>query len=549
MSDPAMMRQQLRADLEAIDRLSEEAKAAEREELRARIALDDAAAAYSRVHLRVQDLHFRRSSLCQSVDATMRALNTLATFPAELLSHIFVYATGPSAGDDWRTVVDAEGPSCCIVDTSRAAIPWRLGAVCNHWRAVMLSTAAAWSYIGIAFAVEDDATAMNSRSKARALAAAERSRCALLDVVLESPDSLDSMDPDFNDEAQDLLEREHLFFDGIFEFLHVAMTRVRSLRASVRHRVPQAIATPWFSPTREKLLSLLRTPAEHLVDLRVSLLMSGGEDSLPENKYWHSFPATPMPLFLPVAPKLQYLELRHIPVVCRQPHPGLPSLERISLARPHMYVTHLHEMLSLAPSLQHVRLNVRTALHLAAASTVSPLPARTVTTLHLSAGESFNVLEDGARLFPNLSELHIANLADLSISESLAQRLTTLRLWGRLNVHDDVETLRQLKSIEHAAFRGGTMHDDLFFEPFCATEDPMWPQLKTLEFTCVNLLSVECDGLLRLVRARNSGRTQETPASSPPCPLEHVSFDALSIPAWVAVQIRAILPIRDPLPG
>lgn len=163
---------------------------------------------------------------------------------------------------------------------------------------------------------------------------------------------------------------------------------------------------------------------------------------------------------------------------------------------------------------------------------------RSLTKVEFADYSSFGLLENGAELLPNLSDLHICLLDDLSVSAALARNLTRLRVRYQEGLDEYVDTLRQLVNVTRADFWQGSMRDDVFFAPFFDADAPMWPRLATLKLNGVVTDSTDRDSVLRLVQARNCG-ARPNPLVRP---LKNVDYDDVSVPSWIDVQIRAILP-------
>ncbi|EJD48681.1 hypothetical protein AURDEDRAFT_162138 [Auricularia subglabra TFB-10046 SS5] len=541
MSDKASMRKRLLADVAALEDLSAEIEDVEAAQAKAQVAFDEAKAALARADTQVANVHLREKLLKRSVRMLSRSLSTLSTFPFELLSMIFAYANTESernskaGGEDYAPPIG--------LDMDRVLLPWSLGAVCRHWRAAVDSTPEAWSFIGISHCKRSASPQANADCIWRLSQSLEKSGAALLDVVFTSSHLW------AEDDSKDFATLEHSLVINTFDLLTENMARIRTLGISLAPFVPRSRSEPLSSfwlEIRGAIVELLRTPSPALVDARIQIVdRPRAVEAEPAEEYWHQFPDDPLPLFLPAAPKLRYLLLDQIPVAFRRPHVGLPSLERIRITQYWMFTVHVADMLALAPKLQHLELDVRDALSVTGI-TPNFEPCHNLHTLVTTRKQrqTFGLLAGGARFLPKLSSLSISNVAELDISESFARRLTTLRLSHTSNLHEHLETLRQLTCIERAGLSYVTVQDDVFFDAFCEPVDPMWPKLKTLMLRVVNALTVEQDGILRLVRARNGKDDGAAALSSSVSPLEDLDFDSYSVPSWVAVQVREILPER-----
>ncbi|EJD48661.1 hypothetical protein AURDEDRAFT_183240 [Auricularia subglabra TFB-10046 SS5] len=524
MSTAEQMRQRLWDELRELDSLANEVAA-----VRAQEAL--ALAAAQAAKLRLSELQQRRAAVVKDTKSIMRMLNTVADFPFELLSLIFTYANttcdfGAGDPEDFSPAMQ--------IDVARCTLPLRLGLVCRRWRAALLSTPAVWGYVGISFDAAGKAGFGRAFYVEDLLA---KSGSSPLDVVI-----CYQLSPGSNSEEADRLvlnQEEH--FRRIVCLLQMNMGRIRSLHVTARQRnVPLEVTLPEITRVRTKVLDLLRTPAPSLVDLRIQFPCAFRLDEEPAagsiESYWHGAPDKTMPLFLPFSPKLRNMRLGHVPVVCRRPHPGLPSLERVSISQRPIYEAHVVDLLAASPNLQYLNIDVSEVLQSPQMPVVRTSMPR-LSKVHFGDYPTFGLLANGAALLPSLSELHVGGgLGDISVSDNLARNLTRLHISWEDGLEEHVETLRRLSNIAHAEFWQGSMRDDLFFAPFFDAEAPMWPRLETLKLNAVVTDSAERDSLLRLIQARNCGTNPSVR------PLKNVDYDNVPVPSWIDVQIRAILP-------
>lgn len=532
MFSPSVLRKRLRGNLEELYALVDDLPNAEEEEERA-------VAALARARLRVLTLRRRLEFLKSDSKAITLELNTIATFPPELLSMVFAFA---NTQNDFYAREGDRFLRPYRVDHDRVALPWRLGLVCRHWREAVLASPAAWNYIGISYKLHPvfspGAHGPYSSPLSSLYTCLEHSGSVPLHVVIASNggdgrgERLDS----------DLMD-DHGFFHPRFQVLQEHIHRIRSLHVygvTLLQRDPR-----WYGShvtMYRGLLDLLRAPMASLVELRIHMY-APKQNPPTSTDFWEGFPARPFPLLLPDAPKLRELSVEGAPVICRRPHPGLPSLKTLLYRLRSMFDVHLHDMLAIAPNLERLSLEVDEFLAVADPIPGGFQPAPQVKTLEIPSGQYFGLLADGARLLPNLSRLLLYDFDELVITPALARRLTRLDIVEQEDLHEHIGLLRQLTNVEHVEFGDNvTMRDDLFFAPFCDPDDPMWPKLRVIVFNAAELLSVDKDGVLAVLRARNFAR-DEGPARDGqviPCPIEEI--DAESLPEWVAMQVRAILP-------
>ncbi|EJD48667.1 hypothetical protein AURDEDRAFT_122636 [Auricularia subglabra TFB-10046 SS5] len=252
--------------------------------------------------LRLSKLQQRRDAVVNDTKSIMRELNTLATFPVELLSLIFTYANttydfGPRDRDGLLPAAK--------IDVLRRALPLRLGLVCRQWRSALLGTPAAWSYVGVLF---DAGGTTGFRHALYVQETLKRSGSSPLDVVICYQFS-SRVNPPAEDDDRLLSEEQH--FGRIVYLLQTNMARVRSLHVNALLK-----NVPFMqSQVRDKVLDLLRTPSPALLDLRVDFpyTWTPGQDPAPGllEEYWHGGPGDTTPLFLPVAPNLRNMRLAH----------------------------------------------------------------------------------------------------------------------------------------------------------------------------------------------------------------------------------------------
>ncbi|EJD48662.1 hypothetical protein AURDEDRAFT_162119 [Auricularia subglabra TFB-10046 SS5] len=531
MFGSSALRARYRANTEALRALEDDIPSAEEQEARA-------LAAYEEAGLRVANLRQRQTLLTADNESLAATLNTAATFPFDLLSLIFSLANTVNDQhmqyDDYENALDAHP-----VDEDRVALPWRLGLVCRRWREAVLATPSAWSYVGIAYKLDPAfrpcARDLYSTPFPLLKICLDKSGSVPLDVVIYNEGG-NQGDRDISD--------EHHFFRPRFQLLHEHMHRIRCLHVTGTIRRPDPRRRSYYVTMYQGSIDLLRNPAPSLVELRIHCMHVRTSNPPAPANFWQNFPTQSFPLLLPLAPKLRELSVNCAAVVCRRPHPGLPSLRRLVYKLDNMYDVHLHDMLAIAPSLERLWLEVDTILHDPNTVPVTLDPIRPISRLELRAGQSFGLLADGARLLPSINHLVLYNLAELSVTPALSKRLRRLGIVQQEDLHDYVGILRQLGCVECVEIGDGvTMRDDLFFEPFCDPQDPMWPKLRVIVLGAVDMVSVDQHGVLRLLHARNIGGSEGARIAGP---IEEVDIESGCLPEWVAVQVRARAPSEIP---
>lgn len=111
--------------------------------------------------------------------------DTINGLPVELLDAVFV-ALVNEPDPLWPNIEDAE------YNESRALLPYRLSAVCRHWRRVALANSALWTYVACFVRSLEDPRLFLSPHLALQL---ERSRSLPIDVCLDFHIYLDHHDP------------------------------------------------------------------------------------------------------------------------------------------------------------------------------------------------------------------------------------------------------------------------------------------------------------------------------------------------------------------
>ncbi|KZV84854.1 hypothetical protein EXIGLDRAFT_726673 [Exidia glandulosa HHB12029] len=249
------------------------------------------------------------------------------------------------------------------------------------------------------------------------------------------------------------------------------------------------------------------------------------------------FPERDFPILLPEAPKLEILDVSGAPVLCQRSHPvGLPALRALTVSNLRVYDALLWDTLSLAPRLDSLVLRHKTERDLPNYATLRP-PSLPISRLEVDEDVYFPV---GGIDYPNLRSLRSWNMVHPG---TMARTVTTVELESIFIL--DVDQLRLFRVVEHVSLRGfdSPEQDIDLQELFTALLDPaesMWPCLRHLELW--NFESeVECGGLLDVVRARNVPPKRPGVSTVTPRPLENVEFDTISVPGWVAAQLREIL--------
>lgn len=516
--DTSLTRKRLHDALKSADEIEHDVAEAEAARTRAHAALKRAKATYAATVADVKEMEASRDALHATAQRLRRSLRTMAGFPAELLSMIVT-----------ACVADRDEDDNLAIDWDAALAPFHAASVNRHWRQAVLSSAECWTYIAV-----PPVKKVSPRRFAAAVThldgALSRSHALQLDFVI----SIDWNVKQIRDVS--VVSAEHNLYLHVFRSVMASSRRLRTLSmatGSVSSAWQKSLDNLGHPSIVEQMLALLRCPTPQLVRLSVNC---GHTSYMDKGVFFLGFPDEEFPLLLPDAPKLQSIDVLGAPIVCRRPHPGLPALRSLTLNCPKMYTGLVWDTLAAAPHLDVLSLSYAT-LRSPNEQPPASLPIRS-----LRVDDEADISTHHIDL-PNLQSLNLMSWRLMDhVTESMARTVTEIEVEGYLCLAE-LRVYRELKAIEHFVVRGDLMNiaeDDAFFDMLCDPTDPLWPNLRHLELWTLEGDSVERDGLLRLVKARNvcGSGTREQGA---PRPLEKVEFDTMSVPGWIAVQVKEIL--------
>ncbi|KZV90784.1 hypothetical protein EXIGLDRAFT_719914 [Exidia glandulosa HHB12029] len=288
-----------------------------------------------------------------------------------------------------------------------------------------------------------------------------------------------------------------------------------------------------------RLVRLLCYPTPNLVDISITCMH---DIYIADENFWQDFPHRQFPLLLPHAPQLRRLHILDVPLFMRQGHPGLPELRYLSieLTSSTMEGDLLSHTLSAAPQLDALSLDFvfpPESSHLL----VDSLP---ISSLKL-AREALTEFNCAGLSMPRLSSIsldaHI--LESFTVTDAMTGSVVTLTVTGDGIDVDRCTVLQRFEAVEYVTLdldASEETDDEFLFSRLCDEAAPMWPRLRHLVLTGIDNFSVDCDGVLRLVRARHSA-ANATEGAAAVQPLERVEFDEISVPPHVAVQVKEIM--------
>lgn len=486
----------------------------------------------------------RRAALHDTVTKLRAGLSTFSRVPSDVLSIIL------------EDVCRERNPSLLGLQTDWLAglAPYRLAAVCRHWRSTALATPAMWTYIGLAKMYNNYEPAVRKYCGHLSTLLARSRACSLeVDLVLLASTCAHS-----DGATQYLSER---FIGRVFALLVPNAARIRALTVCQLQGMASQ-TTPPHAGYRDGLLQstleLLCCPTPMLTELRLDIGRDwdlGVMPPTPDLGFWKNYPTQPFPTFLPHAPRLKRLTVGDAPLLFERSHPGLPALRQLEFTAREVHTSLLYDTFVTAPNLDDIFICVDRYLDLGGAN---PQPAAPLRMSHMrfdrSSESSPPVLASPVVQLPNLTTLDLCDglLNDIHghVLASLARTLTTLVYRSDVRNAEDVAVLRQFVSLTSMTLNGEDFGGedyrsrDHFFDALCDENDLMWPLLR--QFTLVRRVSFGPleDGLLRFVQARNQRPPRiaaDGESPSLPLPLARVEFDSASIPPWVAFRVKAVL--------
>ncbi|KZV89049.1 hypothetical protein EXIGLDRAFT_772129 [Exidia glandulosa HHB12029] len=458
-----------------------------------------------------------REALRASIDASRENLrNTLAVFPFDVLAPIFTLVHESSSTTrkyaDWRAM----------------RVPYVLASVCRGWRRVALATPILWRYIAVSTDVPRFKNCISFYQHLGRIIARSGTRSLDVDIdVSEKPfEFVVDVDATISE-----------FWSRCFAKLVPAVSRLRTLHVNGGHN---DFESPLSVPFRAHLQNLLSCPTPLLENL----------DLIFRPRFLEG-PDEPVSCFLPDAPSLRRLGLHGVPFIPSLPRAVLSSLTHLALGDMDVFLNQLWETLSPALNLETLDMEMCAGFQASRGPIVRRPDSLPIRELHVIGGIMDDIFASPPPAMPNLTTLWTVdwNVTEFIVTDALAHSLTHLRL--ELQAHHVAESrkrhlnhIRDMRSLLDVwlEYKGSTQDEEkMLYDELCDPDRPMWPQVRTLKITGLCAWDVsddERDGLLRLLRFR----MRNTPSStSTPVPIESVSFDSQSVPAWVAVEVRAVL--------
>ncbi|KZW01274.1 hypothetical protein EXIGLDRAFT_719014, partial [Exidia glandulosa HHB12029] len=492
-------------------------------------ALKDAQAAFSLTEARRTELVAYMDAVRLSMSQRAASSSAFECIPDEILAEIFTRILPPFTVS---RAVDLRPWDLMKPDADRLRLLCDLPRVSKRWKAVVERTRSLHTYL----VVPSDLWSSRRRQKlffTRLDFILDRAPCIDLHVIATHPRS--GLQPNDYHDYDD-------FWHRVFRILYSTTHRLRTLcvvgdvekseRARPRDRVEQV---------RDMTAGLLRLPTPNLEAALISF-----ESDHP--KPWGNFPEVPLPLYLPVAPKLHWLYLDNIPVMCTDPlrHPGLPSLETLRIRNDDVvYVCHLWDMLSISPSLHDLSIDVE---HLdegtnSIASTIPNPPASIpIRRLALDDRQGGNVFEHPSHTsLPNLTDVAVPWVASSDeLFNKIKDTVTYLEITrGDLQDETFLIPFAILRNVHHVSIAADLFDMDAFMDLMSRPHDPMWPRLRTLEFYVDDRWADEHgDALIRLVEARQERSARK---DSDVSPLEKVVVGKDYLAGWALAVLRGIL--------
>ncbi|KZV89044.1 hypothetical protein EXIGLDRAFT_722030 [Exidia glandulosa HHB12029] len=509
----------------------------------AQVALQMAEADLGLLDVEIGHLVARSDALGASMASTRTWLQTLATFPHELLALIFEEACA----------VDVATQQDASLDVDAAKCPYAIAGVCRRWREAALNTHAIWQCIAVS---QDWVDAVDNKPFKRHLRhLLARSGCRSLDITISFHSDLEDSE----------CARQNACFLDFFQPLYRVASRIRTLR--IRRTSPPVSSTrePIVDVLKLQLMQLLRcsTPRLEVLDIDLSLWSNDAYSA-----FWLGYPDRDIPHFLPEAPALRSMHISGAPILLRRSIPPLLSLTSISLSHDSIPLAYLWDTLAIAPNLQYLNLALGVVLQ-RDDETVARLTTLPITTLVAGMNALHQLSLPTQVELPHLSTLDLPDwvFGNFNVTHALAQSVTSIRVRFYEIDSDEADeraeviaNLRLFHAVESAELEyiGAIAEDERFlFDAFCDPVTPMWPNLRTLRLQGLEDYDegdVERDGLLRLLQIRNVSRssTTEGEAETAPVAIESVEFDAKSVPPWLAIRVEAIMgdkcKLIDPVP-
>ncbi|EJD41176.1 hypothetical protein AURDEDRAFT_169765 [Auricularia subglabra TFB-10046 SS5] len=486
-----------------------------------RQAFETAQAALKAVEQQHSALEKSRDSLKRAIREARRTLQSASLLPDELLALVFEHAASYGITRSWHGLEWSSDN----IDWDLVTLPHDLRLVCKRWNAIALSTRALWKYIAVSAAKEYiDELSYPAYLRLQL----ERSRPMLLSVVIQADIKSRSGERSLSDIATRQLE----FVKVALDLLGPEVYRIRTLEVygnTPSYRESPDLFRAW---DRRKdfchmVMGFLRLPTPNLEDL-YAIIDQGDED-----EGWFLLPpdSEPLPLYLPEAPKLRRVRLDHLPVLCRLPHPGLPSLSVLSLEFFLMYETHFLDTLTLCPGLKELSIRIECLTR------ESATPARLVSAPVHFLDIGFHQSGDAciAHLtFPAVTSLNTPAYYIRDIVPKVASTVTDLTIENGEVDDDHMPILATMTMLEEVSFEGDAIDDGMLADYLCRHDDPLWPRLRNIEVHS-GFDIYHGANLVRAVEHRAGGSAGKAR------PLEKITLRGSETASWVATRLKAIL--------
>ncbi|EJD41169.1 hypothetical protein AURDEDRAFT_169758 [Auricularia subglabra TFB-10046 SS5] len=460
-----------------------------------------------------------RASLQVAITEARKAVKYTLLIPNEIVSLVFAHAAAwkRGAGDpiDWTAVT----------------LPWCLRLVCKRWNAIALSTQALWTYIAVPVTVEFVARTGLPEYLALQL---DRSGSMALKVVVDAEFSCDA---DLTDSARDALIRQQT--EALRNLFDVLVTEPIVARISILEVYGGPPTPSQFlghhndrDSIRSLTLGMLRLPTPSLEEAVLQM----DPDDYGQDEPWQTSPLGPLPLYLPVAPKLRMLRMVRFPLLCYPAHPGFPSLEFLTYDYNFAHESHLLGMLALCPVLRELDTSLAECDNTSIPAFVTDPITLPVRSLIFGEGELSAAFADRVRL-PNVTALQAIphTMFSHDLHQRLASTLTSITFTGFSLREDDVDLLVGLTRIEDATFEVRHFPAHRLVEYLCR-DDPLWPRLKRLVVDTL-LQTDDGDALVQLARHIKAREADAGTASQ----FESLSVRKVEVANWVLAQLRASL--------
>ena len=527
----------------------------------AKAALDDAQARFDIACVHAEGLTSRLKTYKANLKAKQAVLRAQAirSFPEELLQRVFTFVAEAHSEDYFQRAGPESGSSSPLRNTDRALAPYHLRAVCRQWARIAYGTPELWTL----FAVPDLVPISRNEALAR------RKRFLLqfhlervlkysagrpLDVVIAYNRYQDTTERVAARTDEDTCTTEDFHDSEIYTCVLEVMLqdhihRIRSISVCAPTPIVGGESGHWQGekhPIVSGVLDLLRFPTPLLES--VSLVTTDMLDhDLCTDHDWFEYPHQPLAVFLPYAPLLQRLSVGRFPLALCATHPGLPALRELWIAQQTMEESLLWSTLAAAPGLIEAHIDVVGFTSSIAFERLDTHPS--LATLSLRGDGTHFLIQTGiqnqfaALNCPKLTSLTIdINMIGEPFAPEVLNSITHLTFTDADDGGAFLPSFRGCPNITHITIQSSNELDDKqFFDELCRKQPDgsplIWPKLTSVTLNVVALVnSVEKDGLVRLVNARNSSLSESA------VKITTVAIDtANTIPGYVERRLQLLL--------